>query len=65
MNGKGLGLNEEGDTEFVKIKKKRDNSGECHVIYGNIFVQVKSQIVSTCNISKVCCLTVIGAISFP
>ena len=32
MNGKGLGLNEEGDTEFVKIKKKRDKSGECHVI---------------------------------
>ena len=62
MDGKGLGLNEEGDTEFVKIKKKRDNSGECHVIYGNILVQVKSQIVSTCNISKV---TVIGAISFP
>lgn len=27
-NGKGLGLNEEGGTDFVKITKKRDNSGE-------------------------------------
>ena len=36
-NGKGLGLNEEGGTDFVKITKKRDNSGECHVIYGSIY----------------------------
>lgn len=27
MDGKGLGLKEEGDTNFVRIKKKRDNSG--------------------------------------
>ena len=33
MDGKGLGINEAGDTDFVKIKKKRDNSGECHVIH--------------------------------
>ena len=33
MDGKGLGMNEEGSVDFVRVKKNRENNGECHVIF--------------------------------